>query len=80
MSDPYLYESSTVLRNKLDILDEKVLDLVEAEQSRAKMMILYKKGFQDFSPGTPLSTTSRSAFQASGRSIRSVKETPGQSS
>ena len=35
MADPYLYEGSTVLRNKLDILDEKTLDLVEAEQSRA---------------------------------------------
>lgn len=50
MADPYLYEGSTVLRNKLDILDEKTLDLVEAEQSRAKMMVLYKRGFQDFSP------------------------------
>ena len=50
MADPYLYEGSTVLRNKLDILDEKTLDLVEAEQSRAKMMILYKRGFQNFSP------------------------------
>ena len=50
MADPYLYEGSTVLRNKLDILDEKTLDLVEAEQSRAKMMVLYKKGFQNFSP------------------------------
>ena len=39
MADPYLYEGSTVLRNKLDILDEKTLDLVEAEQSRAKMMV-----------------------------------------
>lgn len=50
MADPYLYEGSTVLRNKLDILDEKTLDLVEAEQSRAKMMVLYKRGFQNFSP------------------------------
>lgn len=50
MADPYLYEGSTVLRNKLDILDEKALDLVEAEQSRAKMMVLYKRGFQNFSP------------------------------
>ena len=49
MADPYLYEGSTVLRNKLDILDEKTLDLVEAEQSRAKMMV-YKRGFQNFSP------------------------------
>ena len=50
MADPYLYEGSTVLRNKLDILDEKTLDLVEAEQSRAKMMVLYKREFQNFSP------------------------------
>lgn len=50
MADPYLYEGSTVLRNKLDILDEKALDLVEAEQSRAKMMVLYKRGFRNFSP------------------------------
>ena len=48
MADPYLYEGSTVLRNKLDILDEKTLDLVEAEQSRAKMMVLYKRGFREF--------------------------------
>ena len=50
MADPYLYEGSTVLRNKMDILDEKTLDLVEAEQSRAKMMVLYNIGFQNFSP------------------------------
>lgn len=50
MSDIYLYEDVPVLRNKLDIRDEKVLDLVEAEQSRANMMLLYEKGFCDFSP------------------------------
>ena len=48
--DPYLYEDAPVLRNKLDIRDDKTLDLVEAEQSRQSMMILYKKGFDDFSP------------------------------
>lgn len=48
--DPYLYEDAPVLRNKLDIRDEKTLDLVEAEQSRQSMMILYKKGFDNFSP------------------------------
>ena len=41
--DPYLYEDAPVLRNKLDIRDEKTLDLVEAEQSRQSMMILYKR-------------------------------------
>ncbi len=41
--DLYLYEDAPVLRNKLDIRDEKTLDLVEAEQSRQSMMILYKR-------------------------------------
>ena len=34
MSDIYLYEDVPVLKNKLDIRDEKTLDLIEAEQSR----------------------------------------------
>ena len=38
------------LSNKLDIRDEKTLDLIEAEQSRANMMILYERGFSDFTP------------------------------
>ena len=50
MSDPYLYSDVRVLRNKLDIKTEKTLDLVEAEQSRANMMLLYERGFSDFSP------------------------------
>lgn len=50
MSDPYLYEDVPVLKNKLDIKNEAVLDRVEAEQSRANMMLLYEQGFQDFSP------------------------------
>lgn len=50
MSDIYLYDDIPVLRNKLDIKDEKTLDLVEAEQSRTNMMLLYEKGFEDFSP------------------------------
>lgn len=50
MSDLYLYDDAPVLRNKLDIHDEKTLDLIEAEQSRANMMILYEQGFHDFSP------------------------------
>lgn len=51
MSDSYLYDDVPVLRNKLDIKDEKTLDLVEAEQSRANMMLLYERGFSDFTPG-----------------------------
>ena len=50
MSDLYLYDDVPVLRNKLGIKDEKTLDLIEAEQSRANMMILYQRGFDDFSP------------------------------
>jgi len=50
MSDLYLYDDVPVLRNKLGIKNEKVLDLVEAEQSRANMMLLYERGFDDFSP------------------------------
>ena len=50
MPDIYLYEDVPVLRNKLDIKDEKELDTIEAERSRARMMVLYKKGFDDFTP------------------------------
>ena len=50
MPDIYLYDDSPVLKNKLDIRDEKVLDLVEAEQSRSNMILLYERGFQDFTP------------------------------
>lgn len=50
MADLYLYEDVPVLRNKLRIQDEKTLDLVEAELSRANMMLLYEQGFDDFSP------------------------------
>lgn len=50
MADPYLYADTPILKNKLDIRDEKVLDLVEAEQSRANMMLLYERGFSDFTP------------------------------
>lgn len=49
MTDMYLYEDVPVLRNKLGIKDEKTLDRVEAEQSRAYMMMLYEKGFEEFS-------------------------------
>ncbi|WP_298034472.1 Fic family protein [uncultured Dysosmobacter sp.] len=50
MSDPYLYEDVPVLKNKLDIRDGKTLDLVEAEQSRSNMMLLYEQGFDNFTP------------------------------
>lgn len=50
MPDIYLYDDVPVLRNKLDIRDEKTLDFVEAEQSRTNMMLLYEQGFEDFSP------------------------------
>lgn len=50
MPDCYLYDDIPVLKNKLDIKDSATLDLVEAEQSRASMMILYEQGFHDFSP------------------------------
>ncbi len=50
MADSYLYEDVPVLRNKLGIRDEKTLDLIEAEQSRASMILLYEAGFSDFTP------------------------------
>lgn len=50
MPDVYLYDDVPVLRNKLDIKDEKDLDTIEAERSRARMMILYRRGFDDFTP------------------------------
>lgn len=50
MADIYLYDDIPVLRNKLHIRDEKTLELIEAEQSRANMMLLYEQGFRNFSP------------------------------
>lgn len=50
MDDLYLYDDVPVLRNLLDIKDEKALDLVEAEQSRMSMILLYAEGFDDFTP------------------------------
>lgn len=49
MKDLYLIENSSVLKNLLGITDEKELDLAEAELSRVNMMLLYEKGFDDFS-------------------------------
>ncbi len=49
MNDIYSIENSTVLKNLLGITTEKELDLAEAELSRANMMLLYEKGFDDFS-------------------------------
>lgn len=48
MDDLYCYEGTDVLKNKLDIHDEKTLDLVESEQSRMAMMLMYDEGFNDF--------------------------------
>lgn len=50
MRDPYLYADIPVLRNKLGIKTEKTLELIEAEQSRTNMMLLYEQGFSDFTP------------------------------
>ncbi|HOJ09580.1 MAG TPA: hypothetical protein PK733_03195 [Clostridiales bacterium] len=54
MNDPYLYEGSSVLRNLLNIHDEKELDIAEAELSQANMMLLYEQGFDDFSTYKPV--------------------------
>ncbi len=43
MNDPYLYEGNSVLRNLLNIHDEKELDIAEAELSQANMMLLYEQ-------------------------------------
>ena len=40
MPDIYLYDDAPILRNKLQIKDEKTLELIESEQSRANMMLL----------------------------------------
>ncbi len=50
MNDIYLIDNSNVLKNKLGITDEKELDFAEAELSRMNMMLLYDKGFDNFSP------------------------------
>lgn len=47
--DIYLYDDCDVLKNLLNIKNESKLNLAEAELSRANMMILYEKGFSDFS-------------------------------
>jgi len=49
MNDPYVYEDTTVLRNSLNIREQKALEVAEAEISSANMMLLYEKGFTDFS-------------------------------
>lgn len=48
MNDLYLIENSSVLKNLLGITNEDELDLAEAELSRANMMLLYERGFSDF--------------------------------
>ena len=49
MADLYCYDETNVLKNKLDIRDEKTLNLIEAEQSRMEMLLLYDSGFNEFS-------------------------------
>ena len=49
MKDIYLIDGSNVLKNKLNITQENDLDLAEAELSKARMMMLYDIGFDDFS-------------------------------
>lgn len=51
MDDLYCYEGTDILKNKLDIRDEKTLDLVESEQSRMAMMLMYDENFDDFTVG-----------------------------
>ena len=48
-NDPYVYENTTILRNLLNIHDQKALEIAEAEISSANMMLLYEKGFSNFS-------------------------------
>ena len=62
MSDIYLYDDIPVLKNKLGIKNEKTLDTIEAEQSRVNMMLLYERGFEDFSPAG-LQTIHRELFE-----------------
>ena len=50
MSDPYLYEDVPILRNRLGMKDHIALKCMETELSCANMMLLYEKGFEDFSP------------------------------
>ena len=45
-----MYPDVAVLRYKLDLKVGNTLNLIEAEQSRANMMLLNERGFSDFSP------------------------------
>ena len=72
MNDPYLYEGSSVLRNLLNIHDEKELDIAEAELSQANMMLLYEQGFEDF---TTLSTLREYYWTPSAQSQSSTRTT-----
>lgn len=48
--DIYLQNNSKVLKNKLGITDETVLDKAESIMASTKMALLYNSGFSDFSP------------------------------
>lgn len=50
MHDPYLYDDIEVLKNKLHVKDEQLLDKIESESSKTNMALLYVNGFKDFSP------------------------------
>lgn len=49
MKDPYTYEGTNVLRNKLDIRDADELDSAETDLSLIAMSGLYVTGYHDFS-------------------------------
>ncbi len=67
MSDIYLYDDVHVLRNKLDIKDEKTLDMIEAEQSRQNMMLLYKKELPEHSKPERIIAIDKMPFLTSGK-------------
>ena len=57
IDDPYTYESSTVLVNKLDLRDQDVLDAYEAEISNADRRSLYPKAISISSITVPSTIT-----------------------
>lgn len=48
--DIYLYDDCPVLKNKMNIKNEKQLDIAESSFASANMMSLLGSGFSDFSP------------------------------
>ena len=78
MSDPYLYEDVPVLKNELGIKNEKTLDRIEAEQSRANMRLLSGWKMLDgmASAGKNSSISSLASFRRSGRCTLSGRAIP----